>query len=417
MPLSYQTIGAAEGLSLKAKLRRAERKRKLKAAGLVAPLFLFLVITFIIPILLLLYRAVNNPEILAVMPKTAEAVQKWDGSELPDESVFIALAADLKQARKDRTVGKAAKRLNYDITGFRSLVLKTARKIARLKTEPSSYRDKIIGMDKRWGDLRYWSSLKRAATRYTDFYILAALDLERNRDGNISRVPAERALYLKVLFRTFWMSLVVTLCCLILGYPVAWLLATLPVRISNLLMILVLLPFWTSLLVRTASWIIVLQKEGIINNILTGLHLTSAPLQLVFNRFGVYVAMTHILLPFMILPLYSVMKNISPSYMRAAVSLGANPAVAFWRVYVPQSLPGISAGCLLVYILAIGYYITPALVGGPKDQMLSYFIAFFTNNTINWGMASGLAVLLLAATIVLYTVFNRFIGIERLRMG
>jgi len=417
MAPSYQKLDAAEGLSLKAKLRRAERKRKIKAAGLVAPLFLFLLTTFIIPILLLLYRAIDNPEIITVMPRTTEAIQGWDGSNLPDEAVYAALATDLKQARKDRTVGKAGKRLNYDITGFRSLVLKTARKVSRLKTEPASYQEKIIGMDKRWGDKLYWSAVKRAAAPYTDFYILSAVDLKRDSDGNIVRVPAERALYLKVLFRTFWMSLIVTLCCLILGYPVAWLLATLPVRISNLLMILVLLPFWTSLLVRTASWIIVLQKEGIINEILTGLHLTSAPLQLVFNRFGVYVTMTHILLPFMILPLYSVMKNISPSYMRAAVSLGANPAVAFWKVYVPQSLPGISAGCLLVYILAIGYYITPALIGGPKDQMLSYFIAFFTNNTINWGMASGLAVLLLGATILLYTVFNRFIGIDRLRMG
>jgi len=296
-------------------------------------------------------------------------------------------------------------------------VLKTANRVARLKTDPSSYRDVVIAIDKRWGNLRYWSAVKQAARPYTDFYLLAAVDFERDRSGSISRVPAERALYTKVFGRTFWMSMVVTIWCLLLGYPVAWMLAGLPARRSNLLMILVLLPFWTSLLVRTASWIIVLQKEGIINKILMWTHITSAPLELVFNRFGVYVAMVHILLPFMILPLYSVMKNIPPSLMRAAASLGANPITAFFKVYLPQSVPGISAGCLLVFILAIGYYITPALVGGPKDQMLSYFIAFFTNNTINWGMASGLAVLLLSATVVLYVVFNRFIGIERLRMG
>jgi putative spermidine/putrescine transport system permease protein len=243
------------------------------------------------------------------------------------------------------------------------------------------------------------------------------VDFQRDRNGNITPVPAERALYTKVFVRTFWMSMVVTIWCLLLGYPVAWMLSSLPARLSNLLMILVLLPFWTSLLVRTASWIIVLQKEGIINKILMWTHITSDPLQMVFNRFGVYVAMVHILLPFMILPLYSVMKNIPPSLMRAAASLGANPITAFFKVYLPQSMPGISAGCLLVFILAIGYYITPALVGGPKDQMLSYFIAFFTNNTINWGMAAGLAVLLLSATVVLYIVFNRFIGVERLRMG
>ncbi len=414
MSPSDQTI---DGLPLKARLRRAERRRKIKAAGLVAPLFLFLLITFIVPILLLLYRAIDNPELLQVLPHTAKAISAWDGVDLPGEPVFAALSTDLRRARKDRTVGKAAKRLNYDITGFRTLVLKTARKISKLKTKPTAYRDTFIGFDKRWGELRYWASLKRAAAPYTDFYLLSAIDRERNSTGNIVRVPAERALYLNVFFRTFWMSLIVTLWCLILGYPVAWMLATLPVRIGNLLLILVLLPFWTSLLVRTASWIIVLQKEGIINETLIFLRLIPEPLQLVFNRFGVYVAMVHILLPFMILPLYSVMKNISPSYMRAASSLGANPIVAFWKVYVPQSLPGISAGCLLVYILAMGYYITPALVGGPRDQMLSYFIAFFTNNTINWGMAAGLAVLLLSATLLLYIVFNRFIGIDRLRMG
>ncbi len=412
-----QSLTTVEGVPLKEMLRRAERRRKIKSAGLVAPLFFFLVITFVIPILLLLYRAIENPEILEVMPRTAAAIQKWDGNGTPDEDVFAALAADLRQARKDRTVGKAGKRLNYDITGFRSLVNKTARKISKIKTDPPSYRDTIVAIDERWGEQRYWAAVKQAAKPYTDFYLLAAIDFERDGKGNIKRVSEDRALYIRVFVRTFWMSFVVTIWCLLLGYPVAWMLASLPVRYSNLVMILVLLPFWTSLLVRTASWIIVLQKEGIINKILMWTHITSEPLQLVFNRFGVYVAMVHILLPFMILPLYSVMKNIPPSLMRAASSLGANPITAFIKVYLPQSKPGISAGCLLVFILAIGYYITPALVGGPKDQMLSYFIAFFTNNTINWGMASGLAVLLLTATIVLYTVFNRFIGIERLRMG
>ena len=417
MSASPKDLTAADDFLLRIKLRRAERMHKTRAICLIAPLFLFLLITFIIPILMLLYRAVDNPEILEVMPHTSEAIQQWEGRDLPGEPVFAALAHDLRQARKDGTVAKAGKRLNYDITGFRTLVVKTARKVSGMETEPASHREALVSIDKRWGEIRYWAALKRAATSYTDFYLLASIDLERDTAGNIMRVPVNRALYLRVFFRTFWMSFVVTLWCLALGYPVAWLLASLPVRYSNLLMIMILIPFWTSLLVRTASWIIVLQREGIINDILLFLHLVPDPLQLIFNRFGVYVAMIHILLPFMILPLYSVMKNIPLDYMRAAASLGANPAIAFWRIYVPQSLPGISAGCLLVYILAIGYYITPALVGGPKDQMLSYFIAFFTNNTINWGMASGLAVLLLGATLALYVVYNRFIGIERLRLG
>jgi putative spermidine/putrescine transport system permease protein len=415
--MEMSSVSTVESFPLKMRLRRAERRLKIKAVGLIAPLFLFLLITFLIPIVVLLHRVVENPEIFEVLPRTSDAIQRWDGRDIPDESVFANLAADLAQAKKYRTVAKVGKRLNYEITGYRLLIFETARKVSSLKTKPSSYRQALIGMDKRWAEVRYWAALKRASRPYTDFYLLSALDLERRADGKIVRVSKERALYLGVLFRTFWISFVVTAWCLILGYPVAYFLSVLPRRISNLLMIMVLLPFWTSLLVRTASWIIILQREGIINDGLVWLNLVDEPLQLVYNRYGVYVAMVHILLPFMILPLYSVMRNISPSYMRAATSLGASPLVAFWKVYIPQSLPGISAGCLLIYILAIGYYITPALVGGPGDQMLSYFVAFFINKTMNWGMASALAVLLLAATMLLYLVFNRLLGIERLRMG
>src|SRR4030095_393300 len=141
------------------------------------------------------------------------------------------------------------------------------------------------------------------------------------------------------------------------------------------------------------------------------------PLKMIFNRFAVYVAMVHVLLPFMVLPLYSVMHSIPPSYVRAASSLGAKPLTAFWRVYVPQTLPGIGAGCLMVFIQALGYYITPALVGGADDQMISYFIAFYASRTVNWGMAAALSIMLLTATLALYAVYNRLIGVERMRLG
>jgi putative spermidine/putrescine transport system permease protein len=173
-------------------------------------------------------------------------------------------------------------------------------------------------------------------------------------------------------------------------------------------MVLVLIPFWTSVLVRVAAWIVLLQSEGLVNKALIGAGLIDQPFALLFNRVGVYISMTHILLPFMILPLYSVMKSVPPTYQRAAVSLGSHPFAAFWRVYVPQTYPGIGAGVLLVFILAIGYYITPALLGGPNDQMVSYYIAYFTNVTINWGMACALGALLLAATLVLYVIYGRF---------
>jgi putative spermidine/putrescine transport system permease protein len=171
-------------------------------------------------------------------------------------------------------------------------------------------------------------------------------------------------------------------------------------------------PFWTSILVRVAAWIVLLQSEGLVNRALMGLGVIDHPLALLFNRLGVVIAMVHILLPFMILPLYSVMKSVPPTFLRAAVSLGSAPMAAFFRVYVPQTYPGIGAGALLVFILAIGYYVTPALLGGPEDQMLSYYIAQYTNVNINWGMACALGALLLAATLVLYALYRRIVKTE-----
>jgi putative spermidine/putrescine transport system permease protein len=214
-----------------------------------------------------------------------------------------------------------------------------------------------------------------------------------------------------------WISGLVTFLCVVLGYPVGFLLANLPLRLSNLLMILVLLPFWTSLLVRTTAWVVVLTQNGVLNKIMLFFHFIDEPMQLIYNRFGVIVAMTHILLPFMILPIYSVMKNIPPSYERAARSLGATPWTAFWRVYFPQSLAGIGAGGLLVFILALGYYITPALVGGPTDQLVSYFIADHTNRSLNWGLASSLGAFLLAGVLAVYIIYDKLVGIDNMKLG
>ena len=223
-------------------------------------------------------------------------------------------------------------------------------------------------------------------------------------------MDAGETVFVDIFFRTIWMSLVVTVCCVLLGFPLAYLLASLSKRTSNLLMIFVLLPFWTSILVRVAAWIVLLQQGGLINQGLMSLGIVEEPLQLVFNRIGVYVAMVHILLPFMILPLYSVMKGISPTYLRAAVSLGCPPFRSFWKIYFPMTIPGLAAGALLVFILSMGYYITPALLGSPQEQMVSYFVAFYTNETTNWGMAAALSAVLLGATLVLYVVYNRLVG-------
>jgi len=400
-------VAGAE-IPLKRRLRQAERARQFKALALVLPLLAFLLFTFLVPIGGMLWRSVDDWEVREVLPQTASALATWDGKDLPGEPAYAALAADVRQAYADRTLAIAAKRLNYVVNGFRTLLTKTGR---ALKAQPEAGQAKatLVGIDPAWGERSTWAAIKSARGPVTDHYLLAALDLQRNVDGAIVEAPADQAIYRGVFMRTFGIGLGVTLACLILGFPVAYLLATLPPKQSNLLMIFVLLPFWTSLLVRTCAWIVLLQDQGLINDALRWTGVTDTPLRLIYNRFGVFVAMTHVLLPFMILPLYSVMKAISPAYMRAAASLGAPPATAFVRIYLPQTLPGIGAGSLLVFILAIGYYITPALVGGAGDQMISYFIAFYTTDTVNWGLASALGAVLLAATLVLAVVYGKLV--------
>jgi putative spermidine/putrescine transport system permease protein len=273
-------------------------------------------------------------------------------------------------------------------------------------------RDRMLALDPRWGEPKYWHAIANNASPWTANYLLAALDLRRGADGGIERMEPEQRVFGRILLRTFEISAVVTLCCLFLGYPLAWWLSTLRARTANVLMILVLVPFWTSILVRVASWVVLLQREGLVNKALMGASLVNEPLALLFNRTGVVVAMVHILLPFMILPLYSVMKSVPPTYLRAAISLGSPPLAAFFRVYVPQTLPGIGAGGLLVFILSIGYYVTPALLGGADDQMLSYYIAQYTNVDVNWGLACALGAILLIATLVLYGIYRRVVKAE-----
>lgn len=194
-------------------------------------------------------------------------------------------------------------------------------------------------------------------------------------------------------------------------------LAHAPQRLSNILLIFILVPFWTSLLVRTTAWYVLLQDNGPINDFIQFLNLADAPLKLIFSRFGTVTAMTHIQLPFTLLPIYSVMKGITPSYMRAARSLGGGPFYSFFRVYFPLTLPGIGAGCLLTFILCLGYYITPALVGGPSDQMVSGIIASAMNQENNWGKASALSAILLLATMVLFFIYNRLVGIDKVKLS
>ena len=383
----------------------------IRAYGLILPLLLFIIVAFVVPIGVILVKSADNPEVVGHLPHTIAAIDSWDGRGLPEESVYAALAVDLKEGYRKKTIQPAAVRLNYEITGFRTLLLRTARKLQKLDSGP--YKPILRSIDKRWGEREYWAAIKRNAWFLTTHYYLSAVDLERDADNNLTRVPERRAIYLIVYARTFGISLLVSLFCLIIGYPMAYLLATVPSRVSNLLMILVLLPFWTSSLVRSIAWVVLLQRKGLINDGLIALGFLSEPLALIFNRPGLLIAMTHVMLPFMVLPLYSVMKGIDPHHMRAATSLGAHPVVAFFTVYLPLSLPGIGAGSLLVFIISIGFYITPELVGGGREQMVSQFIAMYANELLNWGQAAALAVILLLAVAAFYALYNRIVGIER----
>lgn len=408
---------AADGVPLAVKLKRAERRKKLRAALLVAPLAVFLLATFILPIALLLYRSVENPEVPAMLPKTVSALAGWQGQGLPDEAALGVFVQELTAAKDNKAmVGNAAKRLNMEISGYRSLLTKTVRAMP-LDPAAGPLREQFVNIDERWAEADYWRVLRHQDSRYTGFYLQSSLDIKRGADDSLHMAGDDEAIYLKIFGRTLWMSAVVTLFCFLLGYPLAYWLVNLPTRKSNLLMIVVLLPFWTSVLVRVAAWIVLLQNEGLINGALMAMGFVDSPVQLAFNRVGVYIAMVHILLPFMILPVFSVMKAIPPTYMRAAVSLGSHPIPAFWKVYFPQTVAGVGAGALLVFIMSIGYYITPALLGGPDDQMVSYYVAFFTNNTVNWGMAAALGSLLLIATMALYTLYARIVGANRLSLG
>jgi len=413
----------ADAANLKARLRRATARSRRNAFLLTAPLLLLLLITFIIPILDMLFRSVEDPVVGRALTTTIEVLAEWDAaSGLPPEAAYAAVVADLSGLREGggdgkALIGKVATRLNFEQPGVRSVITKTARRAPKLKEGP--YKDALIKINKKWGQPEIWAAIQRLSAPYTTVHFLASLDLRYDVDGSVVAQPEVRQVYIGIWMRTLYVSGLVTLLCVLLGYPVSYLLATLPQRISNLLIIMVLLPFWTSLLVRTTSWIVVLGQNGVLLEIMAWIGLVGADgrPQLIYNMTGTIVAMTHILLPFMILPVYSVMRGVSPTYMRAARSLGATPALAFYRVYMPQTIPGVGAGSILVFILATGYYITPALVGGQDGTLISNFIAFHMQKSLNWGFAAALGAILLAGVLGLYWLYDRVVGISNMKLG
>ena len=412
----------ADGRPLKESLQRSLRRRKLTALALVAPAIVFLFVLFGMPVLYLMTWSVDDKLINEVLPRTFDIYERWGGEELPSEAHYEAMFKDIADAT-GLQIGRGSTRMNYAKSKWKSLMKKTKRKVkALLGKEPDfagPYKETLLEIDKRWGDISFWQSLGIMKDPYTAGYYLNSFDLKYGFGNEVIQQPENRRIYNTLWLRTLLISVIVTAACLALGYPVAHLLATLPLRYSNLLLICVLMPFWTSLLVRIVAWMIMLQQEGVVNDTLVALHVVDDDnrLPMMYNFTGTVIVMVQILLPFMILPVYSVMKGISPAYMKAAQNLGAPPAIAFIRVYLPQTLPGVGAGVILVFIVAIGYFITPELVGGKDGQMIGNYIARHLRATLNWGLASAMGVILLAAILVLYWVYDQIVGIDNMKMG
>ena len=410
---------AADGTPLKNSIARAERRARIRAFLLILPLLAFVTVSFIAPIADMLFRSVENDIVAETLPRTVEQLADWDpASGPPPEPVYKAFYEDMLIATDQKIHTRLGSRLNYEESGMSSLFRKTnERRLGRFDTE-APLGPQFIDLDEDWGKVEPWAILQTFSPRYTSGYFLQAADMRLTPQG-VESVDDSQAIYIKLFWRTIILSLTITFSCLLLGYPVAWLLANLPMKSANILMILVLLPFWTSLLVRTSAWKVLLQEQGVINDILVWIGIVSDANRLVMinNQLGTIIAMTHILLPFMILPLYSVMKTIPPSYLRAAKSMGANDWTAFWRVYFPQSVPGIGAGAILCFILAIGYYITPELVGGTDGTFISNRIAYHISSSLNWGLAAALGSMLLVLVMGLYWIYDKIVGIDNVKLG
>mgnify|MGYP003321352786 FL=1 len=405
-----------DGIPLKKKLSRALFQSRLRAFGLVTPLLLLISVGFVFPIIVFLTRGVYNDTFEKYMVNLSPILAQWDGKSEPTEEMYEALVLDLVWLKKTKNIGKVASRMNREMSGSRSLFTSSARKAKKLE---APFKESLIGVKKKWGNLETWRAMKVTSHSLTPVFLASALDMKYTAEGSFIQKSEDRRIHVKLFIRTLEISLIVVIAGLILGYPVAFLLANLPIRISNLLLILVLLPFWTSLLVRTTAWIAMLQGQGVLNDLFVvfGIATDEDRFTLIYNKAGTLISMTHILLPFMILPIYSVMKTIPPSYVRAAKSMGATNWTAFWRIYFPQTIPGIGAGAILVFILAISFYITPALVGGQDGTMISNFIDYHMRKSLNWSLAAAMGGVLLVIILFLYWIYDRVVGIDNMKLG
>ena len=403
--------------SLTRQLANAERRNKIKAFLLVLPLLLFVLASFIVPIGSLVWQGGYSGTFANALPETSKLLAAWDAKLPVSEELVKSFVTELKASKlKDpATPTRVATVVNRELSGSVSKF----KQVMNASDLAAPYKEKLTTLNSEWEKPALWRAMKIVSPSFTPRFYLQAVDLRLTAEGDIKPEGDENAIHLLLFGRTLMVAALVTFFCALLGFPIAYLLAHTETKTSNMLLIIVLLPFWTSLLVRTTAWIALLQQNGVVNDFLVAIGLIDNDHRLVmmYNMFATLVAMTHVLLPFMILPMFSVMKTIKPNLVRAALSLGATPWTAFWKVYFPQTIPGLGAGFLLVFILAVGYYITPALVGGQSGQLISNIIAFHMQKTLNWSLASAIATLLLIGVLLLYWLYNRLVGIDKMKLA
>jgi len=399
--------------------KKNDKMEKIKAFLLVSPLLLFVLVFFVTPICIILIKGIYNPKVKTLLPNTVVSIQKYDYKQpFPNEKILEVFVKELKKVSKDGTSGILAEELNRQVPGFGSTIKKTARKLKKIDLKDiQSHREYLLKISKRWENPKYWMSLKRSKNGFTLTNILSALDLEFNLKGVIQQKEESSRIYFPILLKTLYMAFLITVITMILAYPTSYYLSTLSKNKANLLMIFVLLPFWTSILVRIVSWITLLQEKGVANDLMMYFNIINQPLDMMFNQFATVITMTHILLPFMVLPLYGSMRAMDTTYLKASSSLGANPITTFFKIYFPLTISGLSAGAILVFIISVGYYITPALVGGVDGQMISNMIEFHMRTSNNWELASAMGGILLFITIVLYWTYNKLVGVNSLKLG
>lgn len=394
---------AATSTDLAPSIRKFHLLEKSKTWMLIGPLLALIAVFLLYPISIFFIRSFYDPQIADGLPRTVEALKIWTPGSLPiPEQVFAAMRGDLLAARANGSLGSVAGRINQAYPGARSLMITSARRLSATDQGPVAPIFKQIGPA--WNDPALWGAIRNGGARFTIDHFLETFDYARTPNGSIVHKSADQSINVSLFVKTFKLAGAITALCLMLAYPIAFVMAHISARSAKIVMLLIMLPFLTSILVKITSWIVLLQREGVVNDLLVwaGITTDANRLELMYNMGATAAVGTHILLPFAILPLFSVMKSIPDDLTRAAISLGGSSFQAFRRVYFPLTLPGIVAGGSFVFIMATGYYITPALVGGQSGLMISNVIAYNMQVSLDWGLAAAVSVTLLVTVLMLY---------------